>query len=552
LGNIPLPALAINPPVQQEDPVTRLMRMRAGFQQIQSGQLELQQKQQALKDQHAQTQAFLNWDGKDPSDLVKGVLKSGGSASAATAVQQHFLQLKDTASQIAQRDSQTGETNLKTIIEKHNQFLGAINAAEQVPDEQLHDHLANTVNQLIPDNADPQALQFKQQTMQILQSGISPADLRQQMDVQKKSLQGSKEQFAQAQTQADTAKAANDAALSQSKLDLQKAWKSDPDSVFAQVDKIVPPTGPNAALNARTKNSVMFALRQGDVDAAKETLKAAAEQMGAVEKDVAVATNPAIQAAKLHLATATKAAEQAIADGDPKAAAALLVDGTVAPSQLISSRKPAFAQQAFTQAARMQSGWNAQKAEADFKVASSPNNVQFFGSAKSLTDKGGTLDQLADAAKDIPGNRIPVFNSVADVMKASTGSGPIAKYASILLGVADDYSKVMGGGQGSDTSRTQALKLVPADASPAARAAAIEGIRGAVLSQQNSRIGNNSVLQKMYGGGASSAGAGQQGTPGPAPQTHSFSVSAWQKANPRGDANAAKAAAQAQGYQVIP
>ncbi len=51
-------------------------------------------------------------------------------------------------------------------------------------------------------------------------------------------------------------------------------------------------------------------------------------------------------------------------------------------------------------------------------------------------------------------------------------------------------------------------------------------------------------------------GAGVRQAPGaqpqPAPQTHSFSLSAWQAKNPQGDANAAKAAAQQQGYQVIP
>jgi hypothetical protein len=284
LGNIPLPALAINPPVQQEDPVTRLMRMRAGFQQIQSGQLELQQRQQALQDQKAMTQAMLSWDGKDPSELAHSVIKNGGSANAATTVQQHYLGIKDTASQIALRDAQSGEANLKTVIEKHNQFLGAISAAEQVPDEELHDHVATAIHALIPDNADPQALQFKQQTMQLLQSGIAPADLRQQIDVQKKSLLGSKEQFQQAQTEAETRKTSTEALLSQSKLDIQKAWKSDPESVLAQVDKIVPPTGPNATLNMRTKSQLMFALRRGDIDGAKDALKQAAEHIGAVEK----------------------------------------------------------------------------------------------------------------------------------------------------------------------------------------------------------------------------------------------------------------------------
>jgi hypothetical protein len=205
------------------------------------------------------------------------------------------------------------------------------------------------------------------------------------------------------------------------------------------------------------------------------------------------------QQVQLGMEASKKATDQAIADGDPAAAAKLLVSGTVAPSQLISSRKPEFAQKAFTLASQMQPGWNAQQAEAGFKAASSSGQVAFFGSAKSLIDKGGTLDQLADAAKDIPQGQIPVFNSIADAMKASTGSGPVAKYASIALGVADDYSKVMGGGQGSDASRNSALQLISAKQSPEQRAASIEGIRGAVGSQASSRIGNNPVLQKMYG-----------------------------------------------------
>jgi hypothetical protein len=40
------------------------------------------------------------------------------------------------------------------------------------------------------------------------------------------------------------------------------------------------------------------------------------------------------------------------------------------------------------------------------------------------------------------------------------------------------------------------------------------------------------------------------GTATPAPQTHAFSLSAWQKANPQGDPKAAAAAAQQAGYQV--
>ena len=121
------------------------------------------------------------------------------------------------------------------------------------------------------------------------------------------------------------------------------------------------------------------------------------------------------------------------------------------------------------------------------------------------------MDQLAAAAKDLPGGQFPAFNSIADWEKAQTGSGPIAKYAALALGVSDDYSKVMGGGQGSDNSRLQALKLVGASQSPEQRAASIEGIRRAVSSQKDSRIGKNPVLQRMYGDASGAPAAGPVG-----------------------------------------
>jgi hypothetical protein len=202
---------------------------------------------------------------------------------------------------------------------------------------------------------------------------------------------------------------------------------------------------------------------------------------------------------------AKKRAEQAAKDGDPVAAARLLTSGLVAPSQLISVRNPDFATKAFTAAAKLDPTFNLQKAEADYRAASSPANLNFFGPAKSMVEKGGTLDQLEAAAKDIPGGQIPVFNKLADAEKAALGSGPVAKYAAIALGVADDYSKITGGG-GSDSSREQALHLLPIDASPEARKASLSGIRGTVNSQIHSRIGNNRVLQLQYGDDTTPAG----------------------------------------------
>jgi hypothetical protein len=175
---------------------------------------------------------------------------------------------------------------------------------------------------------------------------------------------------------------------------------------------------------------------------------------------------------------------------------------------------PDFIAKSLFAAKRLNPNFNPQEDEAQFAVAKSPANTAFFGSAGSLISKGGTLDQLAAAAKDIPSGSIPALNSLADWTKAATGSGPLAKYASVALGSADDYAKVMGGGQGSDTSRMQALNLFKANLSQEGRGGSIEGVRGAVGSQVTSRIGSNPVMQRMYGSALptpAASGAGASG-----------------------------------------
>lgn len=218
-----------------------------------------------------------------------------------------------------------------------------------------------------------------------------------------------------------------------------------------------------------------------------------------IEASIKKETDPRGLRAKMNLQQSEAQIQQAVKNGSAKDAGALLAAGVVAPSEVTARANPSFLTQAVLEARKIDPSYNTQKAEADFNVAKSAGNLGFFGSAKSLTDKGGTLDQLAEAAKAIPQHQIPVFNTIDDALKAATGSGPIAKYASLLVGVSDDYSKVMGGGQGSDASRAQGFKLAAASASPEQREGAIQGIRGAVNSQINSRIGNNKVLRNMYG-----------------------------------------------------
>ncbi len=506
--NIPLEANNLQPtaPIDplQEFARASALKTAAGEQAIQQQQVQgmtiaNQQAAQAQKDQQAATAAMHDPDFKDFDSLPALISKHGGSANAVLNAQQQIY------ARLTQKAALTKDQ--LSIDATHNDAqLGALKSMDTVPDAELPGHLLATAQDLMAKgHLDQQHFPAIQQIAQL--AATDPVKARQSLSVLENGLIGDKAQNEQAHTIAEThasqAKADldnADAGLKQLNLKLMQGSK--PGMFDSDVDNIFPPSdAKNQAANAMLKAQINNALsRPGGYEDAKKFVSSAMESVQSTRAAIQKETDPAVQAAKLHLAVAEKSAEQAIADGDPKAAAKLLVDETVAPSQLISSRKPAFAQQAFTEAEKMQPGWSATKADADYKVASSPQQVAFFGSAKSLTDKGGTLDQLKDAGKDIPQNDIPVFNTVADAIKASTGSGPIAKYAAIALGVADDYAKVMGGGQGSDTSRTQALNIISAKQSPEQRESSLEGIREAVGSQTNSRIGNNDVLRKMYGG----------------------------------------------------
>lgn len=192
-------------------------------------------------------------------------------------------------------------------------------------------------------------------------------------------------------------------------------------------------------------------------------------------------------------------AKQAVTDGDPSALAQLLVDGDVAPSQVISSRKPEVAQQAFSAAKKLNPNWNAQQAEGYFKVASNPGQAQFFGSANSLLDHGGTLDQLQGAYNQLPNGQIPAINAAVDWTTGQVGGKTPSGFQATAIGLADDYAKVMGGGQGTDSARNEILKTIMASSSPAQMKQTLTNMRAAVTSQVGARIGTNPIARKMYG-----------------------------------------------------
>lgn len=192
-------------------------------------------------------------------------------------------------------------------------------------------------------------------------------------------------------------------------------------------------------------------------------------------------------------------AQQAVDQGDPATAGKQLADHSLTLEDLKSRKStPEFVEQATAAAQKIDPNFKAPVAAAQAKIAASQANQSFFGNTDSLLIKGGTLDQVLEAQKNLPAGRLPVFNKYSELASAALGYGSTARYAASVLGVADDYAKVMGGTQGSDTSRQQVLDIFKAVQSREQVGDATDQVRKQVRSQREGRIGTNPYLKEMY------------------------------------------------------
>jgi hypothetical protein len=67
-----------------------------------------------------------------------------------------------------------------------------------------------------------------------------------------------------------------------------------------------------------------------------------------------------------------------------------------------------------------------------------------------------------------------------------------------MLGLADEYSKIMGGGVSSDTGWQQALDILKASYSKGQLAGAIGIMRQDIAARQKALVGSNRYLQRQY------------------------------------------------------
>lgn len=263
---------------------------------------------------------------------------------------------------------------------------------------------------------------------------------------------------------------------------------------------------------AQQKADPLFKLENDPNEMAGEKAAAAIPMLqnkvtapGTSPEDKIRATRLLAQAKSAHQAylsdiTQKANAEQAAKQGDPAAAGAMLANGDLTLADMKTrGMTPKFILQTVNAAKAVDPKYNPADEMIAENIAKSPGASQFFGSANSLISKNGTLDQVIDAGSKLPNHDFPVFNKVADAMNYASGHKEVAAYLQTALGAADDYAKVLGGGTGTEGMQMHILNAMNASLNQKTREAVVANMKKAVVSQVESRIGNNKFLMRQYG-----------------------------------------------------
>jgi hypothetical protein len=220
-----------------------------------------------------------------------------------------------------------------------------------------------------------------------------------------------------------------------------------------------------------------------------------------IQRNLAVAQNALSNA--IAFDAAKKKAEDDIANGNPKVVAQLLVSGDAAWSQLVSTRKPEFLVAVATEAKKLDPNFSVAANEAAYKQATNPQVRSTLDMIQTMTDRSGSIAIAEKAAEKLPQLNSQQANSVFNSLSRSFGNNSVTNFHTAMMGLADEYSKVMGGGVSSDTGRQQALDLLKDAYSSNQLSGAIETMKQDISARKSELIRGNRTLEQTYGAGGS-------------------------------------------------
>jgi hypothetical protein len=226
-----------------------------------------------------------------------------------------------------------------------------------------------------------------------------------------------------------------------------------------------------------------------------------ADVLDHAKRQLVVAQNA--QSNEIAFAANKKRTEDDIANGDPKQLAELLNSGDAAWSQLVSTRKPEFLTKVIAAWKAINPNASVAKNEADYKQATNPQVRATLDLIQTMTDRNGSIAIAKKAAEKLPQFNSQIANAVFNATTTSFGSSSVTDFHTAMLGLADEHSKVMGGGIGSDTGRQQALNLLHDAYSNNQLSGAVDILTADILARKSELIRGNRVLEQTYGAGGS-------------------------------------------------
>jgi hypothetical protein len=288
-------------------------------------------------------------------------------------------------------------------------------------------------------------------------------------------------------------------------------------------------------------------------DSEKKTVEKTAEANVEVKKEkdlIPIKIATAGGEAKARAAAAATSARNEDGSWNMNSIPVSLVEGTMDPSQLSKRNADYNSKLESTNAYSMSKygkPFDIAKAQSDYGYAKNVQTQNTLKALDNIVQQGGAIDIAQNAAKGLPALNSQTINKIFNIADAEFGDHRVTDFRTAMLGLADNYSKVQGGGVSTDSNRQQSLDLLKEAYSKGQLAGAMEIMRKDLTSVKSSKIGDNRYLQRQYGPPTQ-----QQPQQNTDPKSHVFSLAAWQKANPGGDPVVAKAQAAAQGYKVVP
>lgn len=192
--------------------------------------------------------------------------------------------------------------------------------------------------------------------------------------------------------------------------------------------------------------------------------------------------------------------EQDLKQGNSDDAGRLLANRDITLSELKSrGLTPQFIISSVQSAKKFDPNYNPQVAEAQYNYAHSTATQNVLNMISAMQEQGGSLDIATKAFNSIP-LKIPVesFNKIVNGTLTKFGGKSIVQFRTAVLGLADEYSKVMGGGQPSDTGRQQALDIIKEAYSKGQGAAATDILKQDIQARKRGIVRDNPILQRMY------------------------------------------------------